>query len=161
MKERGGSAAAAGQCARRRSDSSVPCGLLQGAPRLLSSGGTLQQKGGSLQWKKVERGSLQRKPEVCNGTGSLQRKCKPEGGLSSGHIIRARPRGVGGAQAWLMSSRPACRTRWHRRNRTRTAAGTFTLQQSLPAQSEDFCSQIRFARAGARFTRAKGRFIHA
>ena len=37
VKERGGSAAAAGQCARRRSEgSSVPCGLLQGAPRLLS-----------------------------------------------------------------------------------------------------------------------------
>jgi len=69
------------------------------------------------------------------------------------NTIRARPRGVGGAQAWLMSSNPACRTRWHQRNRTCTAAGTFTLQQSLPAQSEDFCSQIP--------VRACGGAVHA
>ena len=106
MKERGGSAAAAGQCARRRSEgSSVPCGLLKVILSVTveesetveeSSGGTLQQKGGSLQWKRKSAAE----------TGSLQRNRKPA------TEVQARGVYLGPcALAWLGAGAPECKGR--------------------------------------------------
>ena len=112
-------------------------------------------EGGSLQWNHSGRGSLQRKPEVCNGTGSLQRKCKPEGGLSSGHIPSTH-----GREVLAGRRRGSCRATQHAGH-----AGTKETARAPQLALSRFSSHCQRSRRTsvrrARFTRAGGRFIHS